>query len=203
LFKYRIILTLKTFRYLIIILLLHLFCCLQNIEAQDTTFVKTSLKKKDTPEPQKAAMLSAVFPGMGQVYNRKFWKLPLVYAGFAGLGFGVVYNTTRYNKYIKAYQDFTDKIPETTSYVEFAPSGWASEIYDPVLHPDTYRPTYESDLKGLLIRGVDNFRKDRDLSFIGIAAWYILSILDANVDASLSDYNVDKNLNLTVTPLPD
>jgi hypothetical protein len=179
-----------------------MICFLQNIKAQDSTLVTISSKKKYTLAPQKAAMLSAVFPGMGQVYNRKYWKLPIVYAGFAGLGFGVTYASTRYNRYIKAYQDFTDKIPETNSYLPLAPSDWSPELYDPVLHPDTYRLTYEAQVKDLFIREIDYFRKNRDLSFIGIAAWYILSILDANVDASLSDYNIDKNLNLTVTPLP-
>ena len=174
----------------------------QSIKAQDTTLISSASKKKYTLAPQKAAMLSAVFPGMGQVYNRKYWKLPIVYAGFAGLGFGVVYNSTRYNRYIKAYQDFDDKIPETASYLEMTINDWPPEFYDPVLYPETYRLSYQAQVKEALLRGVDGYRKDRDLSFIGIAAWYALSILDANVDASLSDYNIDKNLNLTVYPLP-
>jgi hypothetical protein len=183
-------------------LILIIFWSLQSTKAQDTALVASSSKKKYALAPQKAAMLSAVFPGMGQIYNRKYWKLPIVYAGFAGLGFGVTYNTTRYNKFIKAYQDFTDKIPETASYLEMKIYNWPPEYYDPVLYPDTYRLSYEVQVTEALLRGVDSFRKDRDLSLIGIAAWYALSILDANVDASLSDYNIDKNLNLTVSPLP-
>lgn len=179
-----------------------MFCDLQNINAQDTTAVTSVVKKKHILLPQKAAMLSAVFPGMGQFYNRKYWKVPVVYAGFAGLGYMVAFNSTLYNKYIKAFQDFDDKIPETSSYLALTPNGWSAEMYDPILHPESYRPRYESQVKDLLLAGVDNYRKDRDLSFIGIAAWYVLSILDANVDASLSDYDIDKNLNLAVTPLP-
>ena len=62
--------------------------------------------KKANPIPQKAAMLSAVFPGLGQIYNRKYWKMPIVYAGFVGLGYGVAYNTTNYNAYVKALPGF-------------------------------------------------------------------------------------------------
>jgi hypothetical protein len=179
-----------------------MFCVVQHIDAQDASVVTVSPKKKKVLVSQKAAMLSAVFPGMGQIYNKKYWKLPIVYAGFVGVGYGVAYNTTRHNKYIKAYQDFTDEIPETTSYTNYVYSNWLPENYDPVLHPDTYRPANAETIKDMLKTRIDYFRKNRDLSFIGIGAWYFLSILDANVDASMFDYDIDKNLNLTITPLP-
>lgn len=178
-----------------------MFCDMQNINAQESPVITSQVKRKKVLLPQKAAMLSAVFPGMGQIYNRKYWKMPIVYAGFVGLGYGVVYNSTRYNNYTKAYQDFTDDIPQTDSYLGLVYQDWAPQTYDPVLYPDSYVPRNEQAIKELLLAGVDNFRKDRDLSFIGIAAWYMLSILDANVDASLSDYNIDDNLNLTLSPL--
>ena len=179
-----------------------MFFVVQNADAQEASVVIVSPKKKKVRLPQKAAMLSAVFPGMGQIYNKKYWKLPIVYAGFAALGYSVNYYGTRYNKFMKAAQDFTDKIPETDSYLTLKPYGWAPETYDPVLHPGTYRETYRAQVREMLLSGVDYYRKNRDLSFIGIGAWYLLSILDANVDASLFDYDIDKNLNLTITPLP-
>jgi hypothetical protein len=191
---------LKTYHYIIFVLCLLLCCNLQCINAQEAAVIENGADKKFIPSPQKAAMLSAVFPGMGQVYNRKYWKMPIVYAGFVGLGLGVSYNTSKYNMYIKAFQDFTDEIPETNSYLGIAP--WDARLYDPVLYPDSYNPSMEASLKEALLLKVDQFRKDRDLSFIGIAAWYLLSILDANVDASLFDYDIDKNLDLTITPLP-
>jgi hypothetical protein len=144
-------------------------------------------------------MLSAVFPGFGQIYNRKYWKIPLVYAGFGGVGYAVAYNSRWYNRYTKAYQDFTDKIPETASYLDLI-RGAKPEDYDPVLHPGTYNPSQESWIKDQLLARVDYFKKYRDLSYIGIAAWYIISILDANVDASLFDYDIGENLALTMTP---
>jgi len=147
----------------------------------------------------KATMLSAAFPGLGQIYNRKYWKIPLVYAGFGGVGYAVIFNSKWYNKYIKAYQDFTDLVPETASYVSLI-RGAKPEDYDPVLHPATANASQASWIRDQLLQRVDYYRRYRDLSYIGIAAWYLISILDANVDASLSDYEVGENLNLTFAP---
>jgi hypothetical protein len=151
-------------------------------------------------DPMKATMLAATFPGAGQIYTRKYWKIPLVYAGFAGLGYAVAYNTKWYNTYTKAYQDFIDKVPETDSYAVLI-RGTPPEQYDPVLHPDTYNPSTAAWIQDQLLAQVDYFRKYRDLSYIGIAAWYLISILDANVDASLSDYNINENLNIALSPI--
>jgi len=67
--------------------------------------------------PAKASLYSAIFPGLGQLYNKKYWKLPLVYGGFGALGYSVTFNQTNYSKYKNAYIDFTDDIPETQSYL--------------------------------------------------------------------------------------
>jgi hypothetical protein len=194
----------------IIIALLLIHLPTERITAQDTIpFIRTSVdtipsgRKFKTPlrlNPMKATMLAATFPGAGQIYTRKYWKIPVVYAGFAAVGYAVGYNTKWYNTYIKAYQDFTDKVPETDSYAKLIPSPPPSE-YDPVKHPETYNPSTASWIQDQLLGKVDYFRKYRDLSYIGIAAWYLISILDANVDASLSDYNVNDNLNLAFSPL--
>lgn len=145
-------------------------------------------------------MLAVAFPGLGQVYNRKYWKIPLVYAGFGALIYSVGFNTSHHNKYMKAYQDFTDKIPETDSYIELVT--WMDpSVYDPVLAPETYDPSNASWIKDGLLQGVDYYKKYRDLSYIGIAAWYLLSVLDANVDASLFNYDISNNLELDVAPV--
>ena len=145
-------------------------------------------------------MLSVVFPGLGQVYNRKYWKVPFVYAGFGGIIYSVNFNTSKYNEMMKAYQDFTDKIPETDSYITLVK--WAEpSSYDPVLHPETYDPSNATWVEENLLKAVDYYKKYRDLSYIGIAAWYLVTVLDANVDASLSNFDVTKNLDLEVAPL--
>ena len=145
-------------------------------------------------------MFAAALPGLGQIYNRKYWKVPFVYAGFGALGYAVTFNTKNYNSFISAYQDFTDIIPETDSYLELLVNLNPAE-YDPVLHPETYNPSTETWVKTTLLNGVDYYRKYRDLSYIGIAAWYLLTIIDANVDASLFDYDITDDLKATVVPL--
>lgn len=145
-------------------------------------------------------MLAAAFPGFGQIYNRKYWKIPLVYAGFAGFAYAVVFNSKYYNTYTKAYQDFTDQIPQTDSYLSLI-RGSDPKEYDPVLYPDSYNPSTASWVRDQLLLKVDYFKRYRDLSYIGIVAWYIISILDANVDASLFDYEVNDNLNITLAPM--
>jgi hypothetical protein len=142
-------------------------------------------------------MLAIAFPGLGQVYNRKYWKF--VYAGFGGLIYSISFNTKKYNEMITAYQDFTDKIPETDSYIPLVT--WAEPPeYDPVLYPDTYDPANESWVKDNLLEAVDYYKRYRDLSYIGLAAWYLVTILDANVDASLSNFDVSDKLNIDVSP---
>jgi len=116
------------------------FCLSVDLIAQDTTAIAGPVKRVFRPEPLKATMLGVAFPGMGQVYNRKYWKIPFVYAGFGGLAYSVSFNTTKYNEMMKAYQDFTDKIPETASYIELIKGSEPSE-YEPVLFPDTYVPS--------------------------------------------------------------
>jgi hypothetical protein len=180
-------------------LMLHMACLQGNCFAQDTVSVEVPARRTFKPEPQKATMLAVAFPGLGQIYNRKYWKIPLVYAGFGGLIFSVGFNSSNYNKYLQAYQDFTDLIPETNSYQKLILED--PSTYDPVLHPDTYRPSSASYYQDGMLRMVDYYKRYRDLSYIGIAAWYLISILDANVDASLFDYDIGTNLNLSMSPL--
>ena len=184
----------KTFHKILIIIILHLICIQQNIYAQDTVAVAKPVSHKFKPETLRATMLAVSFPGLGQIYNRKVWKIPLVYAGFGALVYSVGFNSRGYNTYIKAYQDFTDTDPKTVSYVKLIIAD--PSTYDPVKFPSAY--TYYKDA---MLRMVDYYKRYRDLSYIGIAGWYLVSILDANVDASLFNYDVSPNLNVTLLPM--
>lgn len=145
-------------------------------------------------------MLAIAFPGLGQIYNRKYWKVPFVYAGFGALIYTVTFNASTYNTYMKAYQDFTDLIPETDSYLTLLK--YADPVdYDPVLHPDTYKINQTTWYKERMLKGIDYYKKYRDLSYIGFGLWYLVTILDANVDASLFNYDISDNLGLDVTPV--
>jgi len=173
-----------------------MLCCFQqNTIAQDTLSVAEPGERVFKAEPLRATMLAVAFPGLGQVYNRKYWKVPFVYAGFGGVIFALSYNSTNYIKFMKAYQDFTDDIPGTDSYIEIIRNVDPAD-YDRALHPETY-----SWYKDRMLRQVDYFKKYRDLSYIGFAAWYLFTVLDANVDASLFNYDVSDKLELEVEPV--
>ncbi len=174
----------------------------KNSIVQDTLAPDRSLKAKFVPEPMRATMLAVAFPGLGQIYTRKYWKLPLVYGGFGALIYSVQFNSKNYITYIKAYQDFTDQIPATDSYLKLIKAD--PSTYDPVLYPESNNTSQAQNAqyyKDGMLRMVDYYKRYRDLSYIGIAGWYLLTILDANVDASLFNYDISNNLNLTVMPV--
>jgi len=172
-------------------------------QTPDTIPVAKERSKRYTIEPIRSTMFAAALPGLGQIYNRKYWKVPIVYAGFGALGYAVTVNTKSYNTFITAYQDFTDIVPETDSYVDmlFDMVSLSPEEYDPVLFPKSAKPNTTSWVNTTLLNGVEYYRKYRDLSYIGIAAWYLLTIIDAHVDASLFDYDITDDLKASVIPL--
>jgi len=190
---------LKTFNKILILLILQLICLQQNIDAQDTVAVAKTTRKRFKPETLKATMMAVSFPGLGQIYNRKIWKIPLVYVGFGALIYSAGFNSKNYTLYMKAYQDFTDAVPQTQSYIKLILA--EPSTYDPVLFPKSYDPSSASYYKDEMLRTVDYYKRYRDLSYIGIAGWYLISILDANVDASLFNYDVSNNLNITFVPM--
>lgn len=179
-----------------------MFCNQQITFAQDSIPIPRPIKQKFKAEPLKATMMAVVFPGLGQIYNRKYWKVPLVYIGFGSLIYSVGFNSSKYIQYMKAYQDFKDNIPETASYLNLDVLKIVDpKTYDPVLYPDTYNPSSASYYEEGMLRGIDGYKRYRDLSYIGIAAWYLISILDANVDASLFNYDVSDNLDISFAPM--
>lgn len=147
----------------------------------------------------RATMLAIALPGFGQIYNRKYWKVPFVYAGFGAILYFVSFNSREYSTYLKAYQDFTDNIAETQSYIPLIKNAVPSQ-YDPVLYPESYSPSAATWYRGAMLRQVDYYKKYRDLSYIGIAAWYLFTILDANVDASLYNYDISNDLDIKLEP---
>lgn len=174
----------------------------KNNIVQDTVALNGSLKAKFVPDPMRATMLAVAFPGLGQIYTRKYWKLPFVYAGFGALIYSVQFNSKNYITYMKAYQDFTDQIPKTDSYLKLIKAD--PSTYDPVLYPESNNTSQAQNAqyyKDGMLRMVDYYKRYRDLSYIGIAGWYLLTVLDANVDASLFNYDISNNLNLTVMPV--
>lgn len=165
--------------------------------SSDSLPVIVKLKPVRKGDPMKATMMSAVFPGGGQLFNRKYWKLPLVYAGFGVLMYTTSLNSDNYQMYYKGFMDFTDDISETASYLEFIPDGTLS--YDPVRDPGA-NPANTALVKQRMLRLIDYHKRYRDLSIILMGVWYMATILDANVDASLMEYDVSDNLELSFYP---
>lgn len=150
---------------LVLLLITAGFVRSQNID--DTTTVLHS--------PKKAAIMSACLPGLGQVYNRKYWKVPVLYAGLGGVGYSIYFNNKYYQSFRKAYIARTDNLLETTDE-----------------YP-RYSATNLLDLRNY-------YRHNLELSVIILSAVYILNIVDASVDAHLYDFDISDDLSLRVQP---
>lgn len=140
------------------------------------------------PSPKKAVIYSAILPGLGQIYNRKYWKLPIVYGGFVGFTYAITWNNGYYRDYLGAYQDIMDDNPNAIRWHDMLPYG---------MTPDTVDIPWFTDV---LQQRKDYYRYYRDLSIIGTVAWYLLVIVDAYVDAQLFDFDMSTDLSLRVAP---
>ena len=140
------------------------------------------------PDPKRALWLALVIPGGGQIYNRKYWKLPIVYGGFIGCLYAMNWNNTMYKDYSQAYIDLVDKDPNTRSYNLFLHLGTQIDDSNKKYYEDIFR------------KRKDRFRRWRDLSFFVLLGVYALSVIDAYVDAELSNFDISKDLSLKVEP---
>ena len=123
----------------------------------------------------------------GQIYNRKYWKLPLVYGGFIGCLYAMNWNNTMYKDYSQAYIDIMDNDPGTQSYNQF-------------LHNGATINGQEDRYKKLFKQRKDRYRRWRDMSFFCLVGVYALSVIDAYVDAELSVFDISKDLSLSIEP---
>jgi hypothetical protein len=133
-----------------------------------------SLRKKNYSRPRTASIMSAILPGLGQVYNKKYWKVPIIYGGFAGFGYLFVSNNEEYQYYRKNLIAENDEDPSTINT-----SGWSTDQ--------------------LLAQKV-SYKKSRDFAAIAIGILYLLNVVDANVDAHLKTFDVSDDLSLHIEP---
>ena len=145
-------------------------------------------KKEFNPDPTRAVWLSALFPGLGQIYNRRYWKLPIVVAGYMGLAYGTSWNARMFQDYQRGYADIMDDDPDTKSYLDFFP---------PTVDESSLDKTW---LTQVLKSRKDYYRRNRDLCIICCVGLYLLAMLDAYVDASLTHFDVSDDLSLDVAP---
>jgi hypothetical protein len=166
--------------------------------------IPDSLKSKIfKPDPLKVVWMAAIIPGSGQILNRKYWKLPIVYGGFLGCAYAITWNSSKYEDYRTAYRDIlqyqsdpaykavVDKDPSIVSFIQLIPKGYQLS---------------DSGIGGVgqwqktLQTRQDIYRRYRDLSLIVTVGYYALTIVDAYVDAQLYDYDISPDLTLRLEP---
>ena len=145
-------------------------------------------KKIFNPNPTRAVWMSALFPGLGQIYNRRYWKLPIIVGGFMGLGYATSWNNSQLRDYTQGYRDLMDDDPSTKSYMNFFPP-----------------TTNESDLDKTWLANTlksrrDFYRRNRDLCIICCVGLYLLCMVDAYVDASLVHFDISPDLSIDWSP---
>lgn len=149
----------------------------------------SALSKKPLfiPNSSRAVWLAAVFPGGGQIYNRKYWKLPIIYGGLMACTYALSWNNKYYKDYSQAYLDLMDSDASTTSYLNF-------------LAPNYDITGKETWLKTVFKNKKDSYRRYRDLSIFAFIGVYLVSIIDAYVDAELSNFDITPDIGLQVNP---
>lgn len=173
----------KASTYKIVSLFILCLLVLNSSIAQDNIKDATAITKASQyHNPKKAALMSACLPGLGQIYNKKWWKVPIVYAGIGGIGYGIYNNYTNYIDYLDAYKIATGDFPEGET-----PSATATQLAQN--YSESSLQTYK-----------ESYRRDFEFYCILMVAWYGLNIIDAVVDAHLFDYDISDDLSLSVSP---
>lgn len=185
------------------VLLVFILAANTQVKAQkftaDTVQVESSVK---IHSPHKATMYSVILPGLGQAYNKKYWKIPILYAGIGATIYAINWNTQRFKEYKNGFKDFSEfyewkynpedpPLPEPTakSYLELTS-----------VDVDAQDQRYHDWFKTQLQNNKDSYKHDRDLSYIILAGVYVLNIIDAAVDAHLMNFNVNDELTFRVEP---
>jgi hypothetical protein len=147
------------------------------IESKDTVLLKSYATKYD---PRKALLYAAILPGLGQIYNKKYWKLPLVYGGLGTLGYAVGFYQSGYKKYKTQLFDNINADPLNESYL------------------NKESPFFST---GQLRTIVNSYRRQRDFWLIMLGGMYLLQIIDAHVDAHLKEFDLNPNLQVKLEPM--
>lgn len=182
----------------ILVILPILFVCFnvsgQILEVDSTRIVEMNQeiekKAEEVHSPKKATIYSAILPGLGQAYNKKYWKIPLVYAGFGTLGYFIHWNNENYQIMKNAYNDFTDDDDNTNSHLDLD----GAQYYDLTKEPDI------TNFKTNVAKQQDYYRRNRDLLVICTFGFYGLQIIDASVDAHFFDFDISEDLTFNWQP---
>ena len=157
--------------------------------------VKLDIQQAFKPNPTKAVLLGLV-PGLGQIYNRKYWKLPIVYGGLMGCMYAVTWNNRNYKDYSEAYKDVMYDSANNPNN----PEAW-SQTWQVLTSLDPSSVINDANFRDRLKRQKDYYRRYRDLSIIITVGVYALTLVDAYVDAQLFDFDITPDLSMRVEPV--
>jgi len=156
---------------------------------EDSLKQATTLKSNVwIPNPTKATWMALVIPGGGQIYNRKYWKLPIFYGGFVGCAYALGWNNRMYKDYADAYKDAVNNNWDATSVTDLLPASYLKR-------------TSKSQITETLRKRKDMYRRYRDISIFAFIGVYALSVIDAYVDAELSNFDISPDLSMRVEPV--
>ena len=162
----------------------------QVLETDSTNIVEVPENAEEIHSPRKATLYSAILPGLGQAYNKKYWKIPIIYAGFGTIGYFIRWNNGYYHTYKQAYSDLTDGDENTNSHLDLD----ASQYYN------LDDPTDYNNFKTGLSKQQEYYRRNRDLLIISMFGFYGLNIIDASVDAHLFNFDISDDLSFNWQP---
>ena len=163
-----------------------------SLQAAENKLIADMIEKEFKPDPRKALLYSIV-PGLGQIYNRKYWKLPIIYSGYIGCFYSITWNHNSWKDYSEAYMELAD-LPENRKNEA---KKWLAFVSPNVTSLDQIGA---GAVENYLKNNKDNSRRFRDLSIIITAALYFLTFIDAYVDAQLYDFDISPDLSMKVRP---
>lgn len=162
-----------------------------NLAKLNSSLKPMQKKKRDwatwRPDAKRAMWLALVLPGAGQIYNRKYWKLPIIYGGFAGCAYALTWNGKMYKDYMQAYKDASKGNWDASSITDLLPPGYIDRVS-------------QTQIVETLRKRKDTYRRYRDLSIFAFIGVYLISVIDAYVDAELSNFDITPDLSMRIEP---
>nr|WP_320118188.1 DUF5683 domain-containing protein [uncultured Marinifilum sp.] len=175
----------------------------QHLTADTIQQVESNVKIRS---PHKATMYSVILPGLGQAYNKKYWKIPILYAGIGATIYAINWNTKNFKKYKSGYLDYSNyydykyQSEDLETPIEEPTSKSYESLYTDGYDFENSSSSFDTWFKTQLQNKKDSFKHDRDLSYIILAAVYVLNIVDAAIDAHFTNFNVNEDLSIRVEP---
>ena len=165
---------------------------IMEIDTSEIEVISVDSSKVFVPDPTKAVWYSALIPGAGQIYNRKYWKLPILVGGFMGLAYGISFNSRYFTDYANAYRDAYSDDPNANSYINFLPYSYRNN--------KEWIEKNKGWIRNSLKSKKDYYRRNRDLCIVSMLAVYGIAMIDAYVDAQLYTFDISPDVSMKLSP---